>query len=132
LKLAKLFTIIFQLAILLLLNEVGKLIVKFTHFPLPGNVMGMLLLFILLWTGVVRLQWVDVASGFLIKHLSFFFIPISVGLMTLGSVFIKSGLGLITALVISTLLGIIVSGTLSQALVKRKEAVHVERSYNHL
>ena len=128
----KLLTIIFQLAILLILNEVGLLIVKFTHLPLPGNVMGMLLLFLLLWTGVIRLHWVDVASGFLINHLSFFFIPISVGLMTLGSVFIKSGLGLITALVISTLLGIIVSGTLSQAMVKRKEAVQVERSYHHL
>ncbi len=94
--------------------------------------MGMLLLFILLWTGVIRLKWVEVASGVLIKHLSFFFIPISVGLMTLGSVFIKSGLGLLTALVVSTMLGIIVSGSLSQALVKRKEAIQIEHDYHRL
>ncbi len=75
--------------ILLLLNKVGYVIVEFFHLPIPGNVMGMLLLFLLLITGFIRLEWVDTASSLLIKHLSFFFIPISVGLMTMGAVFMK-------------------------------------------
>lgn len=123
LQVGKYFTILFQLLILLFINEIGFLIVKMTHWPVPGNIMGMLILFLLLCTGVFRLEWVEAAASLLIKHLAFFFIPISVGLMTLGAVFAKSGTSLIIVLVVSTLIGIIVSGTLSQALVKRKEGV---------
>lgn len=94
--------------------------------------MGMILLFLMLWTGVFRLKWIEAATSILIKHLAFFFIPISVGLMTLGAVFVKSGLALLIVLVISTLIGIIVSGTLSQALVTRKEGVQTERNHHDL
>ncbi len=111
---------------LMVMNKIGFFIVHFTKIPIPGNVMGMLLLFLLLWTKVIRLNWIEQASSMLIKHLSFFFIPISVGLMTLGTVFMKSGIAIILVLMISTIFGIIISGSLSQALVLRKEAIQGE------
>lgn len=132
LYIVKWISILGQLLLLLVLNKIGNLFVEFTNLPLPGNVMGMLLLFSLLTTGIVRLEWVEAASSLLIKHLSFFFIPISVGLMTLGAVFIKSGISLLFVLVISTLLGILISGSLSQVLIKRKEVIEIEHDYHHL
>ncbi|MGJ7921553.1 CidA/LrgA family protein [Neobacillus sp. LXY-4] len=131
-KFARLFFILFQLCILFLINKAGYYFVEITHLPIPGNVMGMLFLFLLLYTGVIRLQWIDEVASMLIKHLSFFFIPISVGLMTLAPVFMKSGIALLVVLVISTLVGIVVSGSLSQALVIRKEAVQSEQHHHSL
>lgn len=131
-KVRNIFFILIQLLVLWLIYQVGIYMVKISHLPIPGNVMGMLILFILLCTGIIRLDWVDKVSSLLIKHLSFFFIPVSVGLMTLGQVFIKNGIALIIVLVISTLVGIVVSGSLSQVLVTRKEAVQREHHHHHV
>jgi holin-like protein len=132
LDLRRLLFVLLQLFVLFLINKAGFFLVKFTHLPIPGNVMGMIILFLLLCSGVIRLQWVDDVSSFLIKHLSFFFIPVSVGLMTLVPVFIKSGLPLLVVLIISTLAGIVVSGSLSQALVTRKEVIQNEHRHHNV
>jgi holin-like protein len=132
LRIKKLLIILIQLLILLVLNKVGFFIVHFIHLPIPGNVMGMLLLFLLLFTGLIRLEWIDSASSILIKHLSFFFIPISVGLMTMGAIFIKEGIPLFVTLLLSTILGIIVSGSLAQVVLKRKEAADSEHYHHHI
>lgn len=112
-----------QLIVLWLLNELGNIIVVWLHLPIPGNVLGMLLLFILLLTGVIKLEWVDKTSSFLLKHLVFFFIPITVGMMTLGTMFLRSGLSLLVILIVSAALGIVVTGGLAQVLAKKKEVL---------
>lgn len=117
----KILVIIFQLCILWGLNELGSVIVRLTHIPLPGNVAGMILFFILLLTGVMKVQWIDRTSSFLIRHLAFFFIPISVGLMTLGGIFLKKGVILLFILCISAIVGICGSGYLSQKWMKSAE-----------
>lgn len=125
----KVFIIFLQLVILWTLNQLGDAIVTFLHIPIPGNIMGMTLLFILLVTGVVKLKWVETTSEFLMKHLTFFFIPISVGLMTLGSVFTQSGISLIFILMISATIGFIGTGLMSEKLLsKRKESAY---EHNH-
>ena len=110
-----------QLFVLWLLNELGSIIVQWLHLPIPGNVLGMILLFILLLTGVIKLNWVDQASSFLLKHLVFFFIPITVGIMTLGPMFLENGLSLIVILIISAILGMVVTGGSAQLLAKNRE-----------
>lgn len=112
-----------QLFVLWLLNELGSIIVAWLNLPIPGNVLGMLLLFILLLTGVIKLEWVDQASSFLLKHLVFFFIPITVGIMTLGTIFLQNGLSLVVILIVSAVLGMIVTGGFAQLLAKKKEVL---------
>ncbi len=116
----KMIIVVIQLSFLWLLNEFGYFLVKTFHLPLPGNVIGMLLLFALLITGVVKLSWIEDASSLLIKHLAFFFIPIAVGLMNFGSLFLKSGLSFLIVVIGSILVGMYVTGVVSQELVKKK------------
>ncbi|PKR85596.1 CidA/LrgA family protein [Heyndrickxia camelliae] len=117
--------IFIQLFILWGLNEAGTLLVTLTHIPLPGNVVGMVLCFFLLMTGVIKVQWIDGTASFLIRHLSFFFIPISVGLMTLGGIFLKKGFVLMFILCVSAVIGICSSGYLSQRLMRKEgERIH--------
>ncbi|MDZ5474521.1 CidA/LrgA family protein [Bacillus sp. 31A1R] len=128
----KLLKLLIQLFILLVFNQVGIILVDSFHIPLPGNVLGMVLLFLCLLTGIVKLSWVDETSTILIKHLAFFFIPISVGLMTLGSIFMYNGFALLTVITISAFIGIILSGLSSQFFVKKRGGIEVESAHNHI
>ena len=48
---------------------------------IPGSILGMLLLFALLLTGVVKIEWLSPVTSLFLKHMSFFFIPLGVGLL---------------------------------------------------
>lgn len=124
----KLLVIFAQLIFLWFLNEVGYFIVETANLPVPGNVVGMIILFILLITKVISLRWVEEAATFLIKHLAFFFIPIAVGLMSFGSLFLDKGLYLLIVIMGSAVIGIYVTGAVSQTLADKKEGVSNDRS----
>jgi holin-like protein len=100
------------------LNNVGQLIVGALHVHFPGNVAGMLILFALLCTGAVPERWFERSSSLLARHLPFFFVPIAVGLMTLGGLFAEEGLSLLVVLVTSAAAGLCLSGWIAQALAR--------------
>ncbi|WP_018663537.1 CidA/LrgA family protein [Heyndrickxia acidiproducens] len=108
----------------------GQEIVKLTHLPIPGNVCGMLLLFVMLATGILKLQWIDAGATWILKHLSFFFIPISAGLMTLGTIFIHEGLVLFLILAVSAAAGILGTGFSAQVLARSKKESY-EQQHSH-
>src|SRR5690625_6431819 len=99
LRIKKGFIFIVQLGVLWLIYQVGSMVVQYLHMPIPGNVLGMNILFMSLVTGDIKLVWIDGAASFLLKHLVFFFITITVGMMTLGSMFQHHGLALIVILI---------------------------------
>jgi holin-like protein len=108
-----------QLFVLWLLFRAGELIVARFHIPIPANVLGMSLLFLLLSFGVVREEWLQDGAAILTKHLAFFFIPIAVGLMQWGGLFKRDGHWLVLALVLSTLAALFVTGAIAQRLGQR-------------
>ncbi|HEX2913561.1 MAG TPA: CidA/LrgA family protein [Chloroflexia bacterium] len=101
--------IVIQILGLWVINQAGYWLEGAIGLEVPGNVLGLLILFGLLWSGIVRVEWFDLGSSFLTRHLSFFFIPIAVGLMDLGEMWSFYGLVLLAILLISALLGIFVS-----------------------
>jgi len=109
--------IILQLAGLSALNAAGVWIVAETALPIPGNLIGMVALSALLALGVVKLCWIETTGSFLIKHLAFFFVPITVGLMDAGSLFAAHGLSIVVVLVASAGFGILLAGWTSQCLI---------------
>jgi holin-like protein len=108
--------IAWQIALLWLVFRCGSSLVGFLHLALPGNVAGMLLMFALLLSGAVQPADIDAGGGFLLKHFAFFFIPISVGLMTFGPLMRQSGLTLLAVLVVSAAVGVAVTGLTVQLL----------------
>jgi holin-like protein len=105
-----------QLALLIAIYLAGNRIVVLVGLPIPGNVVGVALLYLLLNLGLVKLKHVQDAADFLLKHLVFFFIPVTVDLMNWGSVFFRYGLALAAAIVVSTLLTFVATGRLAQWL----------------
>lgn len=106
------------------LNELGYFITEQLHLPFPGNVMGLLLLFVLLVTDIIKLAWIENAASFLIRHLAFFFIPVAVGLMEVGGLLVMNGVAIMTSLVVSAVVGLLVTSGISQLLERRKERAH--------
>lgn len=110
-----------ELLILIIIFHLGNQVTRFFHLRIPGNVIGMLILLCLLWMKVIKVEQIEMAAGWLLKHLGFFFIPISVGLMTLGNIIVKNGIPLLIILIVSGVLGLITAGKVTQTVIKRKE-----------
>ncbi len=85
----------------------GNLIASVIPFPIPGNVVGMVLLFAALCLGIVKVEQLQVASSFLLKHLTFFFIPLAVGLMNWGGLFMEHSVTIGVSIVVSAFLTLI-------------------------
>lgn len=109
-----------QLLGLWALNVAGVWVVDKTALPIPGNLVGMVALFGLLALGVVKLSWFEASGSFLIRHLAFFFVPITVGLMNMGTLFATRGIGIIVTLALSAGIGLMLAGWVSQLLFFRK------------
>jgi holin-like protein len=111
--------VVLQLTGLWALNFAGVWSVQKAALPVPGNLVGMLSLYALLALGVVKIAWFDLTGSFLIKHLAFFFVPITVGLMDSGPLLLARGVGVMVVLTVSAAFGILLAGFVSQALLAR-------------
>jgi holin-like protein len=68
-----------QFGILALAGATGEAISRLVFAGrISGNVIGMLLLFLLLCLGVVKLGQIEDTADFILKNMSFFFIPATV------------------------------------------------------
>ncbi|MBY0096020.1 CidA/LrgA family protein [Mesobacillus maritimus] len=78
---------IFQFFIIIGFLLLGYGIEIVVPIPLPASVIGMLLLFLFLLAGVIKLEWVEKVSSFHLKHLPLLFIPPIATLFISSSIF---------------------------------------------
>ena len=97
----------------------GELISGLLNLPIPGNILGMLILLLLLCTKVIKLEQIETVSTFLLYYLAFFFIPAGVGLMTSVGVIKDTWLKLIIVCILTTSIVIASTGLIVQ-FVSRK------------
>src|SRR5699024_11942833 len=86
-------------------------------------VISLLLLFILLISNVLKVEWIEEGAQFFVNNLVFFFIPAKVGVMNYFDLFKGKGILLILIVLISTILVMGSSGLVSQSLAKDKAGV---------
>ncbi|WP_432472328.1 CidA/LrgA family protein [Amphritea sp. HPY] len=98
------------LLVLLLFQFVGELFVLTVGMPVPGPVVGMvLLLACLILKGDVP-DYLRIPSEALLKHLALLFVPAGVGLMAHFQLLEADWLAILVALIVSTGVTIIVTG----------------------
>ena len=101
---------LFYLTLIFCCQLIGELFIAATGLPVPGPVIGMLLLFSgLLLRGGIPDGLAGVADG-LIGHLSLLFIPAGVGVMLHARLIAAELVPISVALVLSTVLTIAVTG----------------------
>ena len=60
---------------------ISQILESLLPIPFPASVIGMVLLFILLATGVLKLEHVREKADFLLANMAFFFLPAGVSVM---------------------------------------------------
>ncbi len=106
------------LAWLLLCQTAGELLARLWQLPLPGPVVGMLLLLLALRWPLVRTP-VGVVADALLAHLSLLFVPVGVGVMTHLGLLSQYGLRMLVAIVLSTWIGLAVTALVLRWLLRR-------------
>ena len=111
------------LAALLGFQLLGEALALLLHLPIPGPVIGMILLFIFLLCRPSAAQTVAPAADTLLKHLSLLFVPAGAGVMAFGSQVGGELPAIVLTLLISAVLAIAVTALVTRALMRagRKE-----------
>ncbi len=102
---------------LLLLQSIGEVMSRGLHLPLPGPVVGMLLLLFALRWPIVS-DSVRVVAEFLLQHLSLLFVPVGVGVMTHLDVLGQYGARIAIVIVLSTWISLAVTALVLRALMR--------------
>ncbi len=101
---------------LLACQLLGEIVSQALHLPVPGPVLGMVLLAgLLVWRGRLSAE-LGAVSDFLLRHLSLFFVPAAVGIINNGARIAHEWWPLSVALVVSTALTIAVTALVFQAV----------------
>jgi len=108
-----------QLCIILSILFIGNFINKIFGLPIPGNVIGMIILLLCLLSGVVKLEMIDIISKFLLDNLAFFFIPAGIGLINSLDIIKDNWIAILSITSISTIIVIAVTGLTVQFLKRR-------------
>lgn len=96
--------------VLLVCQLCGEMIAHALGLPVPGSVIGMLILFLaLIIRGGVPGDLEKTAQGIL-KPLTLYFVPASVGVMTMGPLLLQEGIRIGIVLVLSTLIPMVLCG----------------------
>ena len=109
-------------AILLVFQTIGEVISYALRLPVPGPVIGMLLLFGWLVFDNRLLSVIQDCANDLLKHLSLLFVPAGVGIMVHASRIGNEWMPIVIALVISTWVAIAVTALVTRALMRKPPA----------
>ncbi len=113
--------LVIQIGILFAVYSIGAWIQQYFNLFIPGSVIGLVLMFILLTTGILKANWIEKGARFMVNHLVLFFIPATVGLLNYYDLFKGKGIFLIVITVVSTLFVMLGSGVTSQMLAKERD-----------
>ena len=109
-----------QLAIIIMVCFVGEIIRFIIPLPVPGSIWGLVIMFILLVTGVVKLEKVETVADFLVDCMPIMFVPGGGGLMRSWST-LKSMLpAAVCSIVLVTPFVMLVTGKVTQKLIEKR------------
>lgn len=103
----------------------GQLLRELFDIPLPGSILGFLLMFSALMLKLVPLRFVESGASLLLSFLPLFFVPATVGVIDYLDVFTDKGVFLIVIIIFSTMLTMAGAGGISQYL-ERQAATRKE------
>lgn len=113
---------VLQVAILFFVSIAMNKLSTLLHLPIPGSILGIIVLFTLLKTKLIKLSWVEQGSNWLLAELLLFFIPSAVGVMKYIPMLETDGVRILIVVISSTLVVMISSGLIAVRISKRKDS----------
>lgn len=117
--------IIKQFGIIFGICWISKIVEYFLPIDFPASVIGMILLFFLLLTGVLKVTHIQEKSDFLLSNMAFFFVPAGVSVINYFDLLKSTALQLVIICIISTIITFAVTAysiKLTMALMNRRKS----------
>lgn len=99
----------------------GELLQRLVPLPIPASVYGLVLLFAALHTGLVKLEQVKDAGGFLISILPILFVSPAVGILDNWEAIRGALIPILALTLLSTVLTFGIAGRATQAMMGKEE-----------
>lgn len=107
-----------QVLLLCGISVIGNSLSELSGSGIPGNLIGMAILFGLLEFKVIALGWVEAGANFLIADLLLFFIPSAIGIMQYENIF-ASKIGALLFVLVFSIVAVLLFVVFSTELVSR-------------
>ncbi|AGH80735.1 LrgA family protein [Psychromonas sp. CNPT3] len=104
------------LALIFLFTAIGKAIAAQLPMPFPGSIIALILLFLALSSGIVKLQWIVMSANVFLKYMVILFVPLAVGLINYFDVILENWVVIVFSIVFTTSFILISVGHLFQFL----------------
>ncbi|MCP6606042.1 antiholin-like murein hydrolase modulator LrgA, partial [Klebsiella pneumoniae] len=117
-KTAKAYSFLHQVLVISIILLISKIIESFIPIPMPASVIGLVLMFIALSTGIIKLGEVEGVGTALTNNIGFLFVPAGISVINSLGILSKSPILIILLIIISTVLLLLCTGFVSQILVK--------------
>jgi holin-like protein len=114
------------LTLIFLCQLVGEIISRLTNLPIPGPVIGMVILFCGLTLRKTMPSELETVSGFLHRNLPLLFVPAGVGVIKNLDILLRYWAPFTGAIIIGTAVTIAVTGVVMQFLNRRGTTDHKE------
>lgn len=111
---SKVLLVILQIGFLYGLNMVGNLVAIMLKIPIPGSIIGLLILLFGLYLNIIPVTSIQHGAGFILVILPLFFIPSTVGVIQYPELLSLKGVALILMVMVSTFITMIVVGRVSE------------------
>ena len=110
-----------QLAVIFAICVAGEFLHRIVGVPLPGNIIGMVLLLSLLCLKILKPEQISGVSSFFLNHLALFFLPPSIAIMAVGDEVLSKWPLLFTLCIVFTLITLAVGGICTQFFIRKQE-----------
>ncbi|MDI3234772.1 CidA/LrgA family protein [Exiguobacterium antarcticum] len=118
-------TILLQIVLISCFAMIGNVVSTGLQLPLPGNIIGLILLYLALKSRLLKVSYVEQGGRLLLLVMPLFFVPALSGIMDYTVFMRQSGLQVLVILIISSLLTLTGSAFLVDRLARRKEEVDI-------
>jgi holin-like protein len=110
-----------QVLFFVVVYEALSLLSTALHLMVPGSILGLVLVFILLQAGILKLSWIELGAGWLLAEMLLFFIPPAAGIIQYKSLLAASGLQIMLVIVLTSVLVMASAGMLTQLVGRSRE-----------
>lgn len=112
---------IVAMVLLFLMLYLGKIVSLLVPIGIPDSIWGLLILFILLLSKLIKVAWISPASRPLLRYMTLFFLPICSGILEQSEMLKQHLNTVLFANFISTVLSLVIIGYLAQWLFTQAE-----------
>lgn len=109
-----------QLAVILAVSFIGELLNLILPLPVPASVYGIIIMFLCLMTGVIKLSMVEETADFLVSIMPLMFIEPTTSIMTVIFDVKESIAAIFVISIVSTIVVTGVTGVVAECIMKHR------------